>query len=178
MDGHPYRGHVLTSTLRTCADACNRHDAAACVALFAEDGAIVDAGTRYAGAAAVRAAQEYDAAVRGHVDFANLRVQGETVTCRFVYQDELDRLLGLDGFHQVARFTFRDGRIQEFAVLGAAEEEIARHRRRKGPFIAWARERHPEELAMRRDLNRAGGEALVRLARAWDEAGRSGAEAT
>jgi hypothetical protein len=167
-------GHVEdpVSILHAYQAACNRHDIDACVALFAEDGAIVDAGRRYAGSAAVRAAHEYDAAVGGRVAFEAFAGDGEAVTCRFVFQDELDRLLGLDGFHQRARFAFAGGRIREFAVLGAEAEEIARHRGHKGPFLAWATAHHPEALAKRRELDRAGGEAFVRLARAWDAAGR------
>jgi hypothetical protein len=166
------RGADLVARLRAYEGAGNRCDVDACVAMFAEDGVIDDRGIRIGGLDAIRAAHEYDRAVNARVAFDRFEMAGETVTCRFVYTKELDRILGLDGFHQTARFTFRDDLIREFAIVGADQAEIERHRRLKGPFFAWARRHQPELHAASRSFDHEGGTALRRLGEAWVEAGR------
>ena len=166
------RGTDLVARLRAYEEAGNRHDVDACVAMFAEDGVIDDRGIRIGGLEAIRAAHEYDRAVNARVAFDGFEVAGEIVSCRFIYTKDLDRVLGLDGFHQAARFTFRDGLIREFAIVGADEAEIERHRRLKGPFFEWARRHQPELHAASRSFDYEGGTALRRLGEAWIAAGR------
>ena len=166
------RGTDLVDKLRAYEEAGNRYDVEACVGMFAEDGVIEDRGIRVAGLEAIRAAHEYDRAVNARVTFDAFEVAGESVSCRFVYTKDLDRILGLDGFHQTAHFTFRDGLIREFAIVGADEAEIERHRRLKVPFFAWAKCHQPELHAASRSFDYEGGTALRRLGEVWVEAGR------
>ena len=43
---------------------------------------------------------------------------------------------------------------------------------RKGPFVAWANQAHPELSAQSRAFDAAGGAALRQLGEAWLRAGR------
>jgi hypothetical protein len=158
--------------LRAYQDACNRFDIEASVALFAADGVINERGITIRGREAIRAAHEYDRAVNAQISLEDFAVAGETVTCRFYYTKELDRLLDLDGLHQAARFLVHDGRIHAFAILGPDETELRRHLRRKGPFFDWAKRHHPGTYARSRSFDRYDGAALRYLGEVWVRAGR------
>jgi hypothetical protein len=166
---------VLTDAvaiLRAYQETCNRFDVEASVALFAEDGVIDDRGVAVRGQEAIRATHEYDRAVNARITLDDFRVTADTIRGRFVYTKELDRILRLDGLHQVARFIVRDGRIHAFTILGPDEAELQRHLRRKAPFFDWAKRHHPETYARSRSFDRDGGEALRQLGEAWIHAGR------
>jgi len=54
-----------------------------------------------------------------------------------VYYDELDHMVGFDGMHSRAAFTFRQCRIQQFLARPADEQEWQRHRQAEATFRQW-----------------------------------------
>ncbi|MCI0398690.1 MAG: nuclear transport factor 2 family protein [Chloroflexi bacterium] len=159
----------LVALLKAYEDASNRHDVGAAVSMFTEDGCIEAQGKPYCDPAALRAAHEYDLASRTQITLSDFVVEGHTVTCHFVYCDELDRAVGLDGTHSRAVFTFENGRIRLFQSLPPAEAELQRHRQAKRPFRQWAQAHYPEEVAKGFTFDYESGASLFRVVQAWRE---------
>src|SRR5687768_10408076 len=99
----------LVVLLKAYEQVSNQHDIDAAIAMFAEEGCIEVQGKQYCGPAALRAAHEYDLASQTHITLSDFAVESNVVTCKVVYCDELDRVVGLDGLHSRAEFTFRQG---------------------------------------------------------------------
>jgi hypothetical protein len=174
MDAIAQHGHI--ARLRRYEEVCNRYDIDAAVAMFTEDGVIDDLGRQYRGSDALRDAHEYDLATSAQIRLSDFRLVENTVHCQFLYCNVFDRALSLDGFHQWSEFTFRGDLIERFAITGADEAEIQRHRARKRPVLEWAQVHHPDELEASRAFTREAGDALVRIVHLWQRAHISGQE--
>jgi hypothetical protein len=157
----------LVALLKAYEQVSNQHDIDAAVAMFAEDGCIEAQGKQYCGPAMLRAAHEYDLASQTHITLSDFAVDGNVVTCKVVYCDELDRVVGLDGMHSRAEFTFRQDRIRRFLALPAAEQERQRHRQAEAVFRQWAQEHYPEEVAKGFNFDYESGASLLKVVRAW-----------
>ena len=167
MDATPGTDHDLIARLKRYQDVCNRYDIDAALEMFADDGCIEVRGVRYCGKAVLREAHEYDLGSKTQVAFDDFAVEGNVVRCRFITCDEVDRVVGIDGRHMCAEFTFHEGRIQTFLSLPADEAEVQRHREAKRVFMQWAREHYPEEVAKGFAFNYESGASLARVAHAW-----------
>jgi hypothetical protein len=124
-------------------------------------------GERIAGAAALRAAHEWDRGARNQVSFHDHSVDGNIVRCTFVNCHELHRILGIEAIHRPAELIFNHGRIQTLALQPPNAHDLQRFRQLSAPFWDWAAGQHPEELAKIRAPGAEGGSALFRLAHAW-----------
>ena len=159
--------HPHVSLLQAYQEASNRHDIEACVALFAEDGAIEMGGEVYTGNQALRDAHEYDLGSQTLVEFRDFEMDGDLVRCTFWNEHELSRAIGNGGMTGRAEFTIRDGRIAKFNILPPSDEERKRVMEKAGPAFKWLRENHPEAVANWKGFDRAAGEAVFALAELW-----------
>jgi hypothetical protein len=157
----------LIAHLQRYQEACNRYDINAALEMFADDGCIEVRGVQYCGRATLREAHEYDLGSRTQVRFDDFAVEGSLVRCRFTTCDEVDRVVGIDGLHMRAEFTFEGGRIRKFLSLPPDRAEMQRHREAKQAFRQWAREHYPEEVAKGFTFNYECGASLTKVAHAW-----------
>jgi predicted HD phosphohydrolase len=177
MSATPATRHDLIARVHAYQEACNRHDVAACLAMFAPGGQIHEPGRHHPGSDPLRDVHEYDRATNTQVAYSQYLVRDNSVSCRFLQATELDRLVGLDGLRRGAHFTFADGQIERIDLLPPSREEVQRHRVAKKEFVAWAKQHYPEDLEEARWLTGQGGTILNRLAHDWQES-RDGAQET
>ncbi|MDF2629658.1 MAG: hypothetical protein K0R39_3489 [Symbiobacteriaceae bacterium] len=166
MDQHQ---EALLTMFLEYADICNRFDdmETAC-RYFTADGWIEAEGTRSQGAAAVKAVHDCDAGCRALVFFEDVRWDGETMVCNFIYETELDRALGIPGLGRISRITFRDGLIDTWLVEKADPADLEARRPIVGPVFAWAKEHRPDLMERARGpISYDTGYALVEIAEAW-----------
>jgi hypothetical protein len=164
----------LITLLKAYAQASNQYDVDAAVAMFTEDGCIVVGDNQVCGQALLRAAHEYDLASRTQVTLSDFVREGNVVTCAILYCDELDRVVGLDGQHSRAEFTFSGQRIRQFLALPSGEQERQRHRQAKGAFYQWAQEHYPEEVAKGFNFDYESGASLFKVVQAWRKSNSQG----
>ena len=130
MQQKPFSESDLIAQLCAYQNVCNRYDLDAAVNMFTDDGCIEVRGVRYCGRATLYAAHEYDLASRMQVTFNQWTVERNLVRCHFMACDEVDRVVGIDGRHMRAEFTF-----QTFLSLPPEEAEMRRHRQAKQAFF-------------------------------------------
>lgn len=164
----------LVKVIRSYQSASNRHDIAACVAHFTEDGEIVDRGIAYAGQGALTAAHQFDLGSETLVSFTEFTVSGDKVHCRFMHENALDRVLGTGGTHRMAEFTLVAGKIRQFLIHPPERHEM----RFLGPHInramTWVQVHHPATFArLESGFNLEGGRAMSEIATLWAEHLRS-----
>jgi hypothetical protein len=158
----------LLALLKRYEDACNSYAVDPAVAMFAPNGYLEINGTQYSGEA-LRAAHEFDRGSQTQVRFADCMVDANTIDCKFITCDVLDRALGLDGRHMRAEFTFHHGLIHRFLNIPADEEERQRHRQAKQAFFTWAKAHYPDEVAKGATMDYEAGASLTRVVAAWIE---------
>ena len=166
--------HPYVTLLKKYQEASNRHDIEACVAMFTEEGSIEFGGESYAGAAALRAAHEYDEGSHTLVEFRDFEVEGELVRCTFWNAHELSRAVGTNGMTTKAEFTIKEGHINKFHALPAEESERKRVAEKAAPAMKWLRENHPEVAEKWKGFDRPAGEAVSALAELWSQHQKAG----
>lgn len=162
------RREELISILRAYQELCNRFDMKAAMEYCTDDCTIAINGTVSSGYDEVFRIHEGDRGCRMLVDFTDFEVDGDTVSCFFHAESEIDRALGLGSMARWNRITFKDNKIHYWDIDNPPETEIARRNPVIKPFLDWAAANHPELLGrMRSTYNYESAAAEVVLADLW-----------
>ena len=139
----------LVDQLRAYETAHNNHDIDQILTLVTDDIQFNLVGMPVKeGKGQMRAIEEWDAAVNGHLTFTNLRVRGNTVTCQVVEQNDLFKLYGIDEVHyQSVTFVFHDGLIGEIRAR-MSDESYAAINEAMQSFLQWASQERSQALAV------------------------------
>lgn len=137
----------LEDRLKAYEDAHNSHDVEKVMVFYAEDFRFEMVGSWVAeGKEEMRKLEEWDAAVNSHLTFTDLKVSGDTVTCKATERNDLYRIAGIEGMHYKSSiFIFYDGLIKEIKAEQTEKSVRAKEVVFKS-FIEWASKERSQEL--------------------------------
>ena len=138
----------LMNRLKAYEEIHNSHDVEKVMSFYTEDFRFEMVGMWVAkGKEEMRKLEEWDAAVNSHLTFTDLKVNGDTVTCKLTEQNDLHRLAGIEGMHYKSSiFIFHDGLIKEI-IAEQTEESVKTKEGVFKSFIEWASRERSQELA-------------------------------
>ena len=166
----------LEERLKALQEAHNSHDVEKNLSFYADDAKFVMIGHWVEeGKEGLRNIFTSDAALNSRLTFTDIKVNGDTVTCKVKEENDLLKLVGIDAiYYESSHFIFRDGLIIETRAVKTQESIEAKEKVNKEvflPFKEWIRSQEFSELSLDGEyiINKENVSMWLKLLQEWLE---------